>query len=396
MGADAYLCDLAAQLAAVASSAEHARRRRLWDEVLALRGRRAPVNFYLYEWVWARELGADLLRYERGLEAQLERTLRFQLWRAEHLPDDWPAHPSVVVHPVRPRRSRPFPWGVELELRVPAGAGAYKPVPALRDPADLERLVLPEYAEDAAATDALVERARELTGGAVAIRLHSDELHWGPFEHAVRLRGMDQLLVDVYDRPEFVHRLMGRLTDGMVAYHRQREAAGRVCAGLGIGHVPSRDVPPPLHDRLAGCWGYLHAQSAASYSPAMYAEFVQPYNRRLAELVGQVYYHGCEDLSRKCAIIAELPHLRLFHLSPWTPPEPVVRQLGARVAYEVHAHPTTVIFGDDRAAIRQELARLHPAVQGVPHVWALADVETFAGRFERTVYWAHVARELSE
>jgi hypothetical protein len=395
MAADPYLVDLAEQLRALADSPEHRARRHLWAEALALRSCRPPVSFYIYEWVWARELGAGMLRYERGLEAQVERSLVFQIWRARHLPDDWPAHASMVLHPLRPKRQRPFPWGLELELRQPDGHGAYKPVPAIRGTDDLDRLVGPVYAEDLDATEDLVARARELVGDAAQIRLHSDELHWGPFEHAVRLRGMDQLLLDVYDRPEFVHRLMARLTTGMVDYHRQREAAGRVCAGLGIGHVPPRDVAPPLGDRLAGSWGYLHAQSSASYSPAMYSEFIQPYNYRIAELVGWVYYHGCEDLSRKCVSVGELPNLRLFHISPWTPPEPVIAHLGKRVAYEVHAHPTTVIFSDDRAAIRRELAKLHPVVKDVPHVWALADVETFAGRFERAVYWAHTARELS-
>ena len=73
MSRDPYLVDLAGQLAALAASSEHARRRRLWEEVLALRSTRAPVNFYVYEWVWARELGRDLLRYERGVEATVEK-----------------------------------------------------------------------------------------------------------------------------------------------------------------------------------------------------------------------------------------------------------------------------------------------------------------------------------
>jgi uroporphyrinogen-III decarboxylase len=36
---------------------------------------------------------------------------------------------------------------------------------------------------------------------------------------------MDNLLYDVIDRPQFVHRLMDFITEGMVRYHRAREAA---------------------------------------------------------------------------------------------------------------------------------------------------------------------------
>lgn len=394
--ANPYLCDLAQQVAEMSASAEHERRRALWAASLAQVTCRAPVNFYLYPSVWARELADGLLRYRDGLTAEIERQLLFQLWRARHLPDDTPAYPAVVLTPVRPPRPLPFPWGVELEVtRSEVAGGSYKPVPALQQEEDLERVALPSYQEDRAATALRLEEARTLVDDRVEVRLHSDEVHWGPFEHAVRLRGMDQLLLDVYDRPAFVHRLMGRLSTAMVEYHLQREAAGRVWAGAGIGHVPPRRVLAPLQDRLAGSWGYLHAQSAASYSPAMYEEFVQPYNEPVAALVGHVYYHGCEDLSRKCRSIRRLPHLRLFHISPWTAPEPVVQVLGDRVTYEVHAHPTTVILGDSNAQIRAEMERLHPLVRDVPHTWALADVETFAGRYERAVYWAHVARELS-
>jgi hypothetical protein len=71
----------------------------------------------------------------------------------------------------------------------------------------------------------MLEEAVELTGGLLPIKFHSDELHYGPIEWAVRLRGMDNLLYDVIDRPQFVHRLMDFITEGMVRYHRAREAA---------------------------------------------------------------------------------------------------------------------------------------------------------------------------
>jgi hypothetical protein len=126
-------------------------------------------------------------------------------------------------------------------------------------------------------------------------------------------------------------------------------------------------------------------------SPSMYAEFIHPCNCRVAETAGWVYYHGCEDLSRKCRIIEGLPNLRLFHISPWTPPEPVIEQLGNRFAYEVHSHPAHVLFDDDPQQVRDELKRRCAAARGASHVLTLADVETFGGHFERTVRWANLA-----
>jgi len=262
---------------------------------------------------------------------------------------------------------------------------------------DLDRLHRPPYEEDTQAKRALEEKARELISDLLPVKFHTDELHFGPFEWAVRMRGMDNLLYDVYDRPEFVHRLMDFLTDGMVAYHRAREAAGAVEVEASWGfHMYYDDAPAVMEHRLKGCWAYVHAQSAASFSPKMYAEFIQPYNARMASLFGKIYYHGCEDLSQKCTIIKDLPNLRLFHVGPWTPVEPVVACLGPRFALEVHSHPTNVLFSFSLEEIRKEVKERHGAVQGVPHVLKLCDVETVGDQGDRLRLWAELAREAVE
>jgi hypothetical protein len=128
----------------------------------------------------------------------------------------------------------------------------------------------------------------------------------------------------------------------------------------------------------------------------MYAEFVHPYNARLATLFGRVYYHGCEDLSAKAAIIKDLPNLRLFHVSPWTPVEPVVRVLGDRFALEVHSHPTKVLFEYSAQEMREELRQRHDAAKGTVHVLKLCDVETVGNNWQRLRKWAELARETVE
>jgi hypothetical protein len=210
------------------------------------------------------------------------------------------------------------------------------------------------------------------------------------------MRGMENLLFDVYDAPEFVHRLMGTITDYLIAYQKEREAAGGVSTDVsGFGHVPYDDPATGQANRLKGMWAYIHAQSSASLSPEMYAEFVHPYNCRLSELIGKAYYHGCEDLSRKCRVIKTLPNLRLFHISPWTPAAPVIAELGQGFAYEVHSHPTNVVFGEGRDDIKAELKRMQAAAQGTSHTLTLADIETFGGRFDRIAYWADAAQDVA-
>ena len=392
---DSVLCDLAEQVAEVAASAEHERRRGQCAAMHRLERGVTVVNAAIHAGVWDLCLGeATGLREERGLARDLECQLRFKLWKAAVIPDDIPVTPYVTLSAPGAPGAGPL-WGVEPETRRTSQArGAYKPTPIIGDEGDLGALRYPTFSVDDAAKEQLAEEATALLGGRLELRFASDAVGCGPFEVAVRFRGMDQLLFDVYDRPELVHRLMDFFTEGAIHYHRSREAAGVVDATMYDWHSVYDELPAGLSPtRLASAWAYVHAQSAASFGPEMYAEFIQPYNARLAALFRRVYYHGCEDLSRKAAIIKDLPNLALFHVSPWTPPAPVVAILGDAVAYEVHSHPTRVFFDEAWPEVERDLHERQAALQGLPHTLTICDVETFNGKPEAAVRWAELAQE---
>lgn len=392
---DPVLRDLAAEVAALAASPEHVSRRARYEAMHRLEAF-TLINAAVYQHVWEREVGADEFVHAAGLPRALEAQLRFRLWKAAYLPDDTPVVAELRVWTPGPANAGPL-WGVEPETRHPEGRGSYKPIPLVTEEADLAKLRLPRFEVDHVAREALVAEAAELTGGALEIKCSGDAVGFGPVEWAVRFCGMDRLLLDVYDRPEFVHRVMEFFTEGSLAYQRSREAEGGVDATVYDWHTVWDALPAGApRDRLSSSWAYVHAQSAASFSPQMYADFVQPYNERLAALVRRVYYHGCEDLSRKAIVLRGLPHLALFHVSPWTPPEPVVEVLGGAVAYEVHSHPARVMMADAEAEVRADLREREAAMQGLPHVWTLCDVESFNGHPERLVQWAQWAREAAK
>lgn len=357
------LTDLADELLALWTSPEWDRRRRLWADHWAGRTREVPVACCMFQGnqdlVWQQLLPEETLHYREGLARRLELHLRHRLWRARHLPDDVPHDPLFTIY-AAPEVAPDELWGMPLAAQDSGQVGgAYKPVPPIQAPEDLEKLRAPTFRADPAKADREEEQVRELVGERLPLGRVCDALHNGPFEWAVRLRGMDNLLLDCYDRPEWLHELMRRISEGMVQYHRDREAAGYVCdRSVRALHTPWEEWPDGEQPRLDHSWGYLHAQSAASYGPAMYAEFVQPYNVPLAELFGKVYYHGCEDLTRKVATIRELPHLAQFHVSPWSQVAPIAEALPDHVTMEVHSHPTNVLFLWDAAQMRQELQRL--------------------------------------
>lgn len=388
---DPRMVDLAMEIRALHQSTEQQRRRKLWDDVMSLRSTDPIINFFMYRHAW-KEMAQEQLVHREGVAGFVELQLRFKLFQAKHMPDDTPIDPTVFVFPVFPE-SRPPMWGIEARYVTNEATHGRRELPVIESEADVAKLREPVFEIDEARTRQAVDQARKLIGDAMPVWVWTDEMGSSPVEHVVSLRGIENLMTDVYDQPQMVHAMMRKVTDGMVSYHRQCQQRGAYRARGVQGHVPHHAVPAGLESDLKGGWQYVGAQSAMGLSPAMYEEFIHPYNCRVAETAGWVYYHGCEDLSQKCGIIQSLPNLRLFHISPWTPPEPVIAKLGNRFAHEVHSHPSHVLFDDDPTQVRDELRRRCAAARGTSHVLTLADVETFGGNFERTVRWARMARE---
>ena len=263
----------------------------------------------------------------------------------------------------------------------------------------MARLYQPKYEVDKEATRLLVERCAEIVGGRLPVKLSTDELGASPSETVVSLMGIEALLYLVIDNPDFVHRIMDFVTEGYIAYHREREAAGAVDAEATWGfRTHFEELPAGVgDDRLSSCWWYISAQSLAGLSPAMYADFLQPYHERLSAALAdnRVYYHGCEDLSRKIPIIKRLSNLRRFHVSPWTDLETAVEQLRNDFVLEVHMSYADVLFALTGAQIRERLDEIMKIAGGCVIDINLGDIETVKGKPDVLTNWARIAQEVT-
>jgi hypothetical protein len=226
------------------------------------------------------------------------------------------------------------------------------------------------------------------------------------------------------------------VTEATVAYHREREAAGfvsaeeswrrckvrwdevphgRTAGSSPTGAQPGKGLKPPGLGRrqadagaaggegqgrgglrLKDVWAYVSAQSAAPLSPRQYEEFIQPYHERVADIFGKVYYHGCEDLTAKMDIIARLPNLRRFHVSPWTDLAVAARKLGRRFIIEKHVHSPNVLFAFTPGEMREELRQALDLGRDLIMEIHLSDITTVEGDPQRLVRWAAIAQEETE
>jgi len=154
--------------------------------------------------------------------------------------------------------------------------------PLLAEPSDLLRLRPPDPANGRRMSDRLaaIRTFREQVGGQVPI------MGWveGALAEAADLRGVGTLLMDLYDRPEWVADLLEVCVEVEIAFARAQIAAGADIIGLG--------------DAVA-----------SQIAPAMYRKFGLPYEQRIFAAVHDMgalaRLHICGDTTRILADMAQ-------------------------------------------------------------------------------------------
>jgi hypothetical protein len=211
--------------------------------------------------------------------------------------------------------------------------------------------------------------------------------------------GIEAILYGVIDNPRFIRRMMDFVTDGYIAYHRSREAAGAVDAEETWSFRTHYEALPPGTDphKLSSCWWYISAQSLQGLSPKMFAEFLHPYHCRLAEAFGdnRAYYHGCEDLTKKIPLIREMPNLRRFHVSAWTDLESAAEQLGRDFVLETHISYADVLYTQSPQQMREAVDRIMKIAGDCIIDINIADIETVQGDPSVLTRWAQTAQEVT-
>ncbi|HSQ39307.1 MAG TPA: hypothetical protein VLM78_04035, partial [Anaerolineales bacterium] len=221
-----YIRELARRVAEIAASDENAAIQRRWRDVNALRKPdRAPV--------WCRPVGAwDEILPDDALECNdpwlrnLETHFR-QILIKHDIDDDSPVMPWFGV-PARFDVTPSNVWGVDVthtESDVTGGAWAYDP--PLKSASDFDKLTLPVLTYNAAKTQADLERAHDLLGDILKVRLTCGAPLGATLgTPAADLRGLTQMMLDMVDAPELMHRLMAYLRDATLGAMAQVRATG--------------------------------------------------------------------------------------------------------------------------------------------------------------------------
>ncbi|MDK2798852.1 MAG: hypothetical protein PWP27_586 [Clostridiales bacterium] len=158
----------------------------------------------------------------------------------------------------------------------------------------------------------------------------------GPFGVAVYLRGFENLLMDMMDEPEFVHELMRFIVESRKTWYDSLEK-----------YLGRPVVKANLFNDEVNC---------PSLSPALYEEFVLPYEKELSEYHGGLHYwHSCGDLTPLYKDIVAIPNIDMIHKSPWSSAAEVGKVFGKVSAIEVCLNPQKDILEGSEQYMRELL-----------------------------------------
>ena len=210
----AVLRRLAAEVAELAARPIEAAKRELWYQHNALAPTR-PLVFCDPENGWNEIFPQRDLECTGELARTWEMRLRKEVFWGAEMRDDRVAERIFVV----PYVFEETDWGLHETKHGGEDGGSYvwdAPVRSYAD--DLPRLRFPAIEVDQGATARMVATAAETLGDLLDVQLRGS-WWWslGMTWTLIRLRGLEQFMLDMLDDPEGLHRIMAFLRDGNLA-----------------------------------------------------------------------------------------------------------------------------------------------------------------------------------
>ncbi len=307
---------------------------------------RIPYVFEVEPALWHHVLGVDLEQFYTDPATYLEYWLRIALYHFEHFNDDLPLTKTIDID-----FGSVFPqslFGIDT-LYAPDEAPWNGLEPVWKTEDDFGRAKFPDFYSSGLLPLAhrFYAEIKQMVGD--DFRVHFISWRKGPFSLLIALRGFEQLLLDFYDRPSFVHEMMTFVNESMKHWYSERRAF------LG-------------EDRFGPIFLGNDEVSLPTLSPTLYEEFVLPYETDLSDFFGGIdYWHSCGAVTKLLGPIARIPNVHMFDVGPWTDLATAVEIFGQVPGATImrRINPIDFVIRATDQQMRQPLYELREMCSGV-------------------------------
>jgi len=399
--------DLAQQVMDIAALPVQDEKRAMWTKHNRLEKVRPMV--WINEIPWGELQNEELeCQTENPFCRGVERNLRTTLYLWNHLRTDMVVDPvfysSVVYHDTG--------HGVDVKAVKGKGGecgfGADDYIPIMKTEADIESIQIPTITADWEATERNYQMTCALIGDVMPVQKRGVHHIWcAPWDILIRWWGIEELYVDMMDRPAFVHKGISRTIDALLTRLDQLEEQGLLSVSNGNHRVGSGglgitdELPRPdydgVHARPIDQWGTSTGQIFSEVSPAMHDEFCLQYELRWLERFGLNCYGCCEPLHNKSYILKKIPRLRRISMSPFVDIEKGVEWLGQDYIFSYKPNPSVFAWNEwDPELARKDIRNALEKTKGCVVELIMKDISTCRHDPPRLWEWCELAVEMAE
>jgi len=400
---------LADEVAEIASLPVQRERISLWTRLNDLDPVRPMV--WITEIPWT-EFEDDIEELRPACEDEklrsIELDLRRKIFTARYLATDEVVLPTWDV----PLEIEGLSYGVTVAEQTIAQGSSYilshHYKPAITDFADIEKIVMPQVVHHAAQTAERVAFFEGLFGDILPIRTRGIRQHFNDiWDTLVRFTGVTEALIDLSERPDFIHALMRRMTDNYLSRMTQLEAQQLLAPSTDLARVGSgasgcssrlpSATTDPATIRLVDQWGGATPQIFADVSPEMHEEFALRYELETMQLCGLNYYGCCEPVHNKMHLLATVPNLRKVSISPWCDVAKTAAEARQRYVFSHKPSPALLAgaYFDGTRAKQDIIDRLEQSGP-MPCEFIMKDISTVQGDVQRLIDWCRIASRLAD
>ncbi len=337
---------------------------------------------------------------------EIEMQMRQVLYRQKHFPLDMVVPDALRVTKII------HSTGMGMDIQDEKASGiTHSPIVSKRfidqmeDEECLEKIHNEVITYDRETSEQRLHMVENIVGDIVPVKLVGDQWCFDTlWDDVARLHGVENMLIDFLDRPEYMHDIAEKFTQVFLDKVRQYEELDLFEGRQDLLHGTAAytdDLPAKDHDgtayRAKDVWGRGAAQVLVSASPAIREEFDLPYMARAMEPFGLVYYGCCEPLHGQVETVARiLPHLRKLTVTPWAKYEQMAEEIGTSYVYSAKANPAYLALSRlNESGIREEFERIINCCEknNCNFEIVLKDISTVSRKPEHLERWAQIARE---
>ena len=375
-------------------------KRTLWYSQNSLDSKR-PLVFVDPENGWNEIITEDKIKCSGSLAQRWETVLQKEIFWGAAIKDDKPIESCFNIGCTFGEGG----WGVPEVFHGGEKGGSYVWEAPVKNVSDLDKIHFPAINVDYKATQDTFELAQDIFKDLLDVRIKGS-WWWGLIRtwDLVRLVGLEQMMVYMYDKPDLIHKGMEFLRDGNLQrldflYKNKLLSLNNDGTYIGSGGLGySKELPQPDFSstmvRTINMWGFSESQETVSISPQMFEDFIFQYQIPVLERFGLNYYGCCEPLEKKWNVIKNIPNLRRVSVSSWADQKKMAEFLQDKYIYCYKPSPTglSVPYMDEESE-RKKIRNILDITKGCVLDILMHDNHTLGGNPDNIVNWVKIVRQ---